>query len=145
MKGWEEVTLQTRYMYSTLKRCGNGRFHVYSTWNTCITFFRNKWMEVKKAFPACSGKLLNIYTYFVMKIIVRKYLYEIAISLWYPQPNPTRQVLESYAKTENVAVWLLFQKEMEIRKIFQMNQLQKLESKTKNDATSGISSKWLIL
>ena len=26
-------SLQTHYVYSTLKRSGNGRFHVVSTWN----------------------------------------------------------------------------------------------------------------
>ena len=45
-----EYSLQTNHVYSTLKRRGNGRFHVVSTWNTrdvfvgmwlllyCITF-----------------------------------------------------------------------------------------------------------
>ena len=28
-----DTALQTHHMDSTLKRCGNGRFHVVSTWN----------------------------------------------------------------------------------------------------------------
>ena len=31
-------TLQTLQVYSTLKRRGNVRFHVVSTWNTCGVF-----------------------------------------------------------------------------------------------------------
>ena len=34
MKCAGEPILQTLHMYSTLKRRGNGRFHVVSTWNT---------------------------------------------------------------------------------------------------------------
>ena len=30
---WVSLTLQTHHVDSTLKRCGNGRFHVVSTWN----------------------------------------------------------------------------------------------------------------
>ena len=32
--------LQTRHLYSTLKRRGNDRFHYVSTWNTCGAFVR---------------------------------------------------------------------------------------------------------
>ena len=31
--GISKATLQTQQVYSTLKRRGNGRFHVVSTWN----------------------------------------------------------------------------------------------------------------
>ena len=31
---WRSRTLQTHHVYSTLKRRGNDRFHVVSTWNT---------------------------------------------------------------------------------------------------------------
>ena len=33
-----DYSLQTHHMYSTLKRRGNGRFYVVSTWNTCGVF-----------------------------------------------------------------------------------------------------------
>ena len=33
-------SLQTHHVYSTLKRHGNGRFHVVSTWNTRGTLVR---------------------------------------------------------------------------------------------------------
>ena len=32
------ISLQTLHQYSTLKRRGNGRFHVVSTWNTREVF-----------------------------------------------------------------------------------------------------------
>ena len=35
------TTLQTHYVYSTLKRRGNSRFHVVSTWNTHGVFLGN--------------------------------------------------------------------------------------------------------
>ena len=35
-----DLTLQTLHVYSTLKRCGNKRFHVVSTWNTRGVFVR---------------------------------------------------------------------------------------------------------
>ena len=35
---WQRHTLQTHHVYSTLKRRGNGRFHVISTWNTSGVF-----------------------------------------------------------------------------------------------------------
>ena len=33
-----DLSLQTHHVYSTLKRRGNGRFRVASTWNTCGVF-----------------------------------------------------------------------------------------------------------
>ena len=36
--------LQTHHAYSTLKRRGNGRFHVVSTWNTCDVFMNLKYL-----------------------------------------------------------------------------------------------------
>ena len=38
--------VSTGHVYFTLKRCGNDRFHVVSTWNTrCV--FRNTFMKSK--------------------------------------------------------------------------------------------------
>ena len=33
------ITMQTHHLYSTLKRHGNGHFHVVSTWNTRDVFY----------------------------------------------------------------------------------------------------------
>ena len=39
--------LQTHHVYSTLKRVGNGWFHVLSTWNTCCVFVEGAyWREL---------------------------------------------------------------------------------------------------
>ena len=37
--GSRSLPLQTHHAYSTLKRRGNGRFHVVSTWNTRGLFY----------------------------------------------------------------------------------------------------------
>ena len=36
----KSMAQQTLHVYSTLKRRGNGRFHVVSTWNTGGVFLR---------------------------------------------------------------------------------------------------------
>ena len=41
-------TLQTHHVYSTLKRRGNDRFHVSSTWNTLGVFVGNYVVAYKK-------------------------------------------------------------------------------------------------
>ena len=41
------ITLQTHHVHSTLKRCGNGRFHVVSTWNTHGVFVGNAHIKHK--------------------------------------------------------------------------------------------------
>ena len=53
------VPLQTHHMYSTLKRLGNNRFHVVSTWNTCGVFIGLKMffkIDALKNFAIFTGK-----------------------------------------------------------------------------------------
>ena len=40
MRRVKVTSLQTYHMYSTLKRCGNGRFYIVSKWNTLGVFVR---------------------------------------------------------------------------------------------------------
>ena len=57
----KSMAQQTLHVYSTLKRRGNGRFHVVSTWNTGGVFLRGILRGAhSKPFIKISGILLLI-------------------------------------------------------------------------------------
>ena len=69
-----EAALQTHHAYSTLKRRGNGRFHVVSTWNIRCVFVGTQHEMFHKQV---------IYNLILLKILLE-------ISLKAPQKTPQR-------------------------------------------------------
>ena len=51
------MTLQTHHMYFTLKRRGNGRFHVDLTWNTRGVFVGEEESLIKTYFGILNNKI----------------------------------------------------------------------------------------
>ena len=62
------ISLQTHHMYSTFKRCGSGRFHVVSAWNTLdVPTDTGRKLNVHKTLRRRPERLLNVLRAFSLR------------------------------------------------------------------------------